>query len=198
MKGLFPLRSEPELGDRNPKLVDMADDEAEEVFDALGSDTARTILLELHDEPRPASELATAVDTSVQNVQYHLTKLAAADLVSEVDTWYSESGTEMVVYAPADEALVLFAGEDREGALRRLLRRFVGVLTVLAGVSILLFVGLERWEPWTRSQNPSVGSPNASVGMEPAGIDPLLVAAVFFCGGVLAVASFAILDRLLR
>nr|WP_232343046.1 hypothetical protein [Halosimplex litoreum] len=52
---IFPLRSEPDVDDREPKLVDLAEADAEAVFDALGSETARSPLLELHEEPRPAS-----------------------------------------------------------------------------------------------------------------------------------------------
>jgi DNA-binding transcriptional ArsR family regulator len=193
---IFPLRSEPDVDDREPKLVDLTEADAGEVFDALGSETARTLLLELHDEPRPASELAEAVDTSVQNVQYHLTKLVAADLVEGVDTWYSESGSEMTVYAPADESLVLFAGEEPESSLRRLLERLMGVGGVLAvgAVAVALAVG-GRGGPERAAGNATtnVSAPVAdSVG---AGTDPVVAAGAFVAGGLVALAALFVVER---
>lgn len=139
MSGIFPLREKVSLGeDRDPRLIELDEDVADEVFDALSSRTTRTIFAELHASPQTASDLAEVTDTSVQNAQYHLEKLVAADLVAVVDTWYSERGTEMKVYAPTDEALVLFAGSDTEGALRTLLRRVVGVLAVLLPASAVV------------------------------------------------------------
>lgn len=139
MSSLFPLRQSVELDDsREPRLVGMDEDVADEVFEALSSSTTRRIFGHLHDEPHTASELADLTDTSVQNVQYHMGKLDDADLVEVVDTWYSERGTEMKVYAPRDESLVVFAGGQERGRLRELLKRAVGILTVLGPVAIML------------------------------------------------------------
>lgn len=194
---IFPLRSEPDVDDREPKLVDLAEADAEEVFDALGSETARTLLLELHDEPRPASELAEAVDTTVQNVQYHLTKLEAADLVEGVDTWYSESGSEMTVYAPADEALVLFAGEEPESSLRRLLERLVGVVGLLAvgAVAVAVAVG-GRGGPERAAGNATTNTSVPVVDSVGAGPDPVVAAGAFVAGGLVALAALLIVERL--
>ncbi|MFB6150363.1 MAG: ArsR/SmtB family transcription factor [Haloarculaceae archaeon] len=229
MSKLFPFRSTPDLGEREPRLVDLDEDVADEVFDALGSATARTLLLELHDEPRPASELAEAVDTTVQNVQYHLTKLEAAGLVTVVDTWYSESGTEMDVYAPADEALVLFAGEDPGRSLGRLVERLVGALGVLAVGAVAVALAADRWGgpgTDTGTGTPTAGGVNETVytgtnasltvnttggevsatasQAEPSGVttaaagaDPLVAAAAFVCGGLVALAGLYAADRLL-
>ncbi|MFB6361226.1 MAG: ArsR/SmtB family transcription factor [Halobacteriales archaeon] len=85
--------------------MDLTADTAESVFEALGSETARSILAALEDDPATASDLADRVETSLQNVQYHLGNLEAADLVAEVGTWYSSRGTEMTVYAPTFDRL---------------------------------------------------------------------------------------------
>jgi DNA-binding transcriptional ArsR family regulator len=139
MSSLFPLRQSVELDDsREPRLVGMDEEVADDVFEALSSGTTRRIFGHLHDEPHTASELADLTDTSVQNVQYHLGKLDDADLVEVVDTWYSERGTEMKVYAPTDESLVVFAGGEEKGRLRQLLKRAVAILGVLAPVAIML------------------------------------------------------------
>jgi len=141
---LFPIRSSSgDHEEREPELLELDDDRTDEVFDALGSETARQILLELHEGPQPASDLAAAVDTSIQNVQYHLTKLEAADLVAVADTWFAENGAEMDVYAPTDEALVLFAGTEPERSLRKILKRLIGVLAPLAVGATALWLWLD-------------------------------------------------------
>ncbi|MFT4949277.1 MAG: DNA-binding transcriptional ArsR family regulator [Natronomonas sp.] len=86
MGQVFPLRSSVDLGDREPRLVDMDDERADEVFGALASGTTRQVLSALHGEPQTASDLAEVTDTSVQNTQYHLEKLRNVDLVEPVDT----------------------------------------------------------------------------------------------------------------
>lgn len=138
MSSIFPIREKVSLDrEPEPRLVDLDEDTADEVFKALSSQTTRKIFLELHNQPQTASDLAKVTDTSVQNVQYHLEKLGDADLVEVVDTWYSERGSEMKVYAPQDESLVLFAGRDKQGAFRRLVNRFAGVFALLVPPSIV-------------------------------------------------------------
>jgi predicted transcriptional regulator len=111
---LLPRR-EPVETEAEAESVSLAD--AGTVIDALASGTARSILSALYEEPRPASELAAAVGTSTQNVNYHLQKLREADLVEVADTWYSSKGAEMDVYAPAAEPLCVFVGEPDESAV---------------------------------------------------------------------------------
>ncbi len=163
MSGIFPLRETVTLGeDRGPRLVNLDEEVADEVFDALSSRTTREIFGALHDSPQTASDLAEVTDTSVQNAQYHLEKLVAADLVEVVDTWYSERGTEMKVYAPTDEALVLFAGRDTEGTLRTLLKRVVGVLAVLLPGSAVVGYLADRFAG--RGQESVAGDGDAAGG----------------------------------
>jgi DNA-binding transcriptional ArsR family regulator len=138
MSSIFPLREKVSLGQREPRLVDLDEETADEVFEALSSRTTREIFLELHRQPQTASDLAEVTDTSVQNVQYHLEKLTDADLVEVVDTWYSERGSEMKVYAPEDESLVLFAGRDKHSTFRKLLNRFVSIFALLVPPSALV------------------------------------------------------------
>ena len=142
MSSIFPLRNTVTRDeDREPRLVDLDEETADEVFEALSSGTTRSIFLSLHQNPQTASDLADETETSVQNVQYHLGKLKDASLVEVVDTWYSERGTEMKVYAPKDDSLVLFAGRDKQSTLRSLLNRVAGVLTLLVPASILAGLG---------------------------------------------------------
>ena len=213
MSSLFPLRGSVDLDDtREPKLVGMDEDVADDVFEALSSGTTRRIFGHLHEEPHTASDLADRTDTSVQNVQYHLGKLDDADLVDVVDTWYSERGTEMKVYAPADESLVVFAGGSERDRLRDLLKRAVGILAVLGPVAVLLgwfagrlaLPGGEGLVPrasdgggdgvqMTAQEVGDAGAQSASYAAEAShqvwGVDPAVVAGLaFFLGGAFVLA----------
>jgi len=127
MSRLLPSLPDASPEEREPRVVGVDDDEADDLIAALGSETARAILSTLHDRPATKSELAEEVDTSLQNVQYHLSRLDEADLVDVVDTAYSEKGREMDVYAAADEPLVLFSGGSEESAgLKAALMRLLG------------------------------------------------------------------------
>ena len=77
------------------------------MLDSLTSKTAQSILVELSDEPGTPGEVADRVDTSLQNVGYHLSKLEDAGLVTVVGTRYSSKGREMNVYASAVRSLVI-------------------------------------------------------------------------------------------
>jgi DNA-binding transcriptional ArsR family regulator len=93
----LPLRSSV---DSEPDERVCTIEDAGPVFEALTSETARTVLRQLHRSPAPASEVAEAVGTSIQNATYHLDRLDAVGLVDRVETWYSAKGREMDVYAP--------------------------------------------------------------------------------------------------
>jgi len=103
----LPVRSSPEH-QTAPTLISLRD--ADDLFDSLSSATARAILASLTDEPKPASALAEAVGTSTQNTMYHLRNLLEAGLITVVDTWYSEKGTKMTIYAARYDPLVLTTG----------------------------------------------------------------------------------------
>ncbi len=133
MSRLLPSLPDSTPDDREPRVIGVEDDEADALIAALGSETARDLLSSLHEEPATTSELATELETSLQNVQYHLRRLSDADLVEVVDTAYSEKGREMNVYAPADEPLVLFAGGSTDsGGLKTALKRLLGGYGVIA------------------------------------------------------------------
>jgi len=155
MSSIFPLRqtvSNDEQG--GPRLVDLDEETADEVFEALSARTTRQIFLSLHEQPQTASDLAEETDTSVQNVQYHLKKLQDVELVEDVDTWYSERGSEMNVYAPRDESLVLFAGRDKQRSFRSLFNKIGGIASVLVPGSLLAGWVASRGQ--TDSREPTV------------------------------------------
>ena len=146
MSRLLPSLPDASPEEREPRVVGVDDDEADDLIAALGSETSRDILSTLHDRPATKSEIADEVDTSLQNVQYHLSRLDEADLVDVVDTAYSEKGREMDVYAAADEPLVLFAGGSEEStgiktALMRLLGGYGVIGLAAVAAQRLLSVG---------------------------------------------------------
>ncbi|GAA0266491.1 hypothetical protein GCM10009000_098530 [Halobacterium noricense] len=135
---MLPSRSTVERGDGS-RVVGIREDAADEVFEALSSSTAREILAALYEEPDTASSVADDVGTSLQNATYHLEKLVAADLVEVADTWYSEQGREMNVYAPASESLVVFATDEAsKPSLKERLLRVLGAVGVLGVASLVV------------------------------------------------------------
>lgn len=134
---VFPLRSAVEREDGEPRVLDIEADDADAVFRALSSETARKVYGAVADEPQTASDLADALDSSIQNVRYHLDNLQDAGLVEVVDTWYSSRGSEMKVYGRSDGPIVLFAGDEESGADVR-----SALQTIVGGTAILGFVGL--------------------------------------------------------
>lgn len=132
--------------DASPAVVDVDGDDAGELVDALGSETARELYSTLHDDPAPPSELARDLDTSVQNVHYHLSKLQAAGVVESVGTRLSEKGNEMTVYGPAADPIVLVgdASPTRRDDLRRAVSEWAAGVAVLGLTSLAVQVAADR------------------------------------------------------
>jgi DNA-binding transcriptional ArsR family regulator len=123
----------------DPHLVALDEAEADTLVSVLSSTTARRLLAAVYDTPRPASELADALDTTLQTVGYHVDRLTEAGLIEEVTTWVSAQGREMAVYGPTSSALVLFAGaEQTRPQLRSTLRALVGGVGVAFLGSVLV------------------------------------------------------------
>lgn len=111
----FPVRENVE---REVSSQAVALDDAGDVVNALTSETARKLVAHVYADPATASDLADAIDTSLQNAQYHLGRLEDAGVIEVVGTWYSERGTDMDVYGPTNEPLVIVAGPiDDEAAV---------------------------------------------------------------------------------
>jgi DNA-binding transcriptional ArsR family regulator len=191
--GLLPRRAEPAERPDTAKVLDVSGEEASATFDALGSETARRIMAAVYEQPRTPVEIHEEVGTSLQNVHYHLDKLEEADLLKPAGVGYSEKGNEMTVYAPASEAVVLFAGEERERSrLERLVGRVLGLYFLLA-IATVAFYYVRRWfltEPARGDTSLSTEQTGAAVervgdaaATGGAGLDPTVV---FFLGGLVA------------
>lgn len=123
----------------NTNTVDLTGDQADAFFDALSSETSREVFEALYQEPSTPSELAEAINTSVQNIHYHLQKLEGADLIEPVETVYSNRGREVDIYAPTHEAVILITGmESTVNRIKRLLNRFVGSIAVLLIAALVI------------------------------------------------------------
>jgi DNA-binding transcriptional ArsR family regulator len=103
-----------DVTDDQPRTVDMLADEGTRMLDTLQSDTARTILATLREEPATTSSVADQVETTLQNVHYHMEQLEAAGLVRAVSTHYSSRGVEMDVFAVDGAPLMLVCGDDEQ------------------------------------------------------------------------------------
>ncbi|MFB6360087.1 MAG: ArsR/SmtB family transcription factor [Halobacteriales archaeon] len=112
-QSVFPVRDSVDV-DSSPSVISI--EAAGEVLETLRTENAREILNQLYADPATASDIAGGIDTSLQNVQYHLEQLREAGLVDVVDTWYSAKGTEMKVYGPEAEPLVICAGTAESAA----------------------------------------------------------------------------------
>ncbi|WP_137283229.1 ArsR/SmtB family transcription factor [Halorussus salinisoli] len=138
------LRDRTGTADEQPRILEMTEGDADEVLDALAPETRRRTLRALFERPATTSELADRLDTSVQNVHHHLSKLEETGLVEPVDTVYSEKGNEMTVYGPASDPLVFVGDDDRVSGIRRSLLNVVGGLGLLAAASLLVQWAGER------------------------------------------------------
>lgn len=152
MKELLSLASNSEVSisnNRNPRIIEIDDDDANTAFSVLSSETARQILKLIYEDARTSSEVASAVDTSLQNTNYHLTKLRESGFIEIVGSRYSEQGREMDIYAPATGPLLIYAGADTsKKSLLTALKRFVGVIGLLGLVGALV-----NWFTFTSSNS---------------------------------------------
>ncbi|WP_435070271.1 ArsR/SmtB family transcription factor [Haloplanus sp. C73] len=115
MPGLLPSHLEQDVtpeDDGDLRVLSLTEDDAEQLLDALSSDTSRAILASLEERPAAVSELAESVSTSLQNVRHHIDNLEEAGLVEEAGTRYSVKGRQMTVYAPTQDSLVVVASDS--------------------------------------------------------------------------------------
>jgi len=198
MSGLLPSESETTPEEGEPRVLWFDDEDAEELLGSLSSDTARAVLTSLHREPSTASALADEVDTSLQNVRYHLDNLESAGLVDVVDTEYSVKGREMNVYGPTDDPLVVCVGGDgNRDDIFDSLTEYVGVAALLAFASLLVQFAFgtgvaDLGGPGTVPRvGDSLASGGALVGLVSPGV-------AFLAGGVLVLAAVVTLQYVRR
>ncbi|SNR31771.1 ArsR/SmtB family transcription factor [Halorubrum vacuolatum] len=117
----------------DPAVLYVDDRRTREMISVLAVDTGYDIFQLLNRRTATASEIAAEMDLSIQNTSYHLKKLEAAELISVVDTCYSEKGREMAVYAVTrDPKVVVLGTEADQQTLRKAFARMAGVIGVPA------------------------------------------------------------------
>ena len=107
------LELEPNMANSNDNayLLQITDDAADNILENLSSETTRSVVQYLSETTATPSEIADATDNSIQNVNYHLTKLVDADIAESVGSQYSEKRTEMEIYGLKYDPLVIVVGE---------------------------------------------------------------------------------------
>ena len=188
MSGLLPTgTSASSEQDGEPRTLWLNSDDTGELLSSLSSETSRAILTEIHDEPKTASEVASSVNTSLQNARHHLSNLEQAGAIRVADTRYSEKGREMSVYAPSEEPLVVFVGrKERKHSFIDSLRGLVSAVMVLSLVSLLV-----QWfvTPTIDTNTGSIGQlPRVGDAVGSSSTTTLLGAPpglIFFAGGLL-------------
>lgn len=194
------LQSSEPRPSSEPRVVALHGSDVDDIFETLSSETRRDILKHLYDSPSTPAELADATETSLQNVHYHLEKLAAVDLVESIDTRYSEKGKEMQVYAPANDPLILVESEETRARVESTIERLVGMLSLLAIGSLLVQWLASLLEQPTAAGTFSAESADASIQTSVAERGPDLVAqaqsallepgTLVFLGGILALVVY--------
>ena len=172
------------------RLLWLDDEETERLIGSLSSETARSILTTLHERPATASEVADAVDTSVQNARHHIDNLLDADLVRVVETRRSVKGREMNVYGPVEDDLVVCVGrEDESEGFFESIRRIVGAAFALGVVTLVV-----QWGFGARVGD--VGGPSVAPriadglgGTAGPALGLLSPGVAFFAGGLLVLAA---------
>ena len=87
---LFSKSTDSEPETNSPlRIAEMHDDDAVQIFKALSGESTCRIYREIQQSPKTAPELQQVLDTSIQNVHYHLNKLEEAGLIEPVDARYS-------------------------------------------------------------------------------------------------------------
>lgn len=193
---LLPSRVDVSPSPDEPEVLAVDGEEAAAAFDALGSETARAVLASTYEEPKTPPEIRERVGTSLQNVHYHLDRLEEAGLLEPAGTGYSEKGNEMTVYAPAREAVVLFAGAERDASrVRDLLKRLFGLFAFVAVSTLAFALVHERLtaDPGGGSTVETMAAQDAAETADGAAdaltaLDP---AVAFFLGGCAVVVALA-------
>lgn len=110
MPSAFPYRTPTDHTPCERTIVCADSENPSDLLQTVSSQTAQQVLATLNNGPATVSDIAEAIGTSIQNAKYHVNRLCKADLIEPVDTWYSEKGTEMTVYALSVKELVVQFG----------------------------------------------------------------------------------------
>jgi DNA-binding transcriptional ArsR family regulator len=192
---LLPFKRPVSHDPDTTQLVGLTDEAADEVFSTLSSVTARTMLEALYETPQSPADLRDITDTSLQNIHYHLTNMENAGLIEEVDTWYSEKGAPMSVYAPSSRAVLVMASTSADRSLLRDLLSRVFVTALVIGVGALALATL--WPtPTPSTEQVGMAASEPAMGSGMASGTTLAPELAFALGGGCALVVFVALTVL--
>lgn len=141
------------------KVVNLDSDTADEVLDALSSNTTREVFIKIYDSPKTVSEVAEDTENTIQNTKYHFEKLVETGIIKEVGEKYSEKGNTMSIYGPTNEGIIFLA--DNEGNLKDQITRSVKnfVIPVISFIVLSSFLAymVEQYEKYTKFSRSSSG-----------------------------------------
>lgn len=158
--GLLPSFGEVNYSfDGQTRQLDLTTEKGERIFDVLSANTTRQLLFLLYETPKTPTELADELETSLQNVHYHLDKLETVELIEVADTGYSEKGNEIEVFSPSQEGVVFYFGaESYTSRIKDTLSRFVStILLLLAGAIAVWQMKVSQHQPTrVRADSPAL------------------------------------------
>lgn len=181
---LSRLRPDPPSETREPRVIEVADRDAHTAFEALSAETSHQVYAELCAEPGTPSALADRMDTSLQNLNYHLGKLEDADLIERAGTRYSDRGREMTIYAPRHDPLVFTGDPESRRSLAAELPRVLSAVAIVAGIGLI-----GQWAAYSTGLVDGATTVGAAGGGETAFSPTVLLfepAVLIFLGALLA------------
>ncbi len=192
------LQDRAGTGSQETRVLSINEEAADDVFDALSPELRRDVYRTLFKQPQTMSELAEELDTSVQNIQYHISSLEEAGLVEAVDTVYSSKGNESSVYGPTSDPLVFVGDKSKHAEIEQSVTRIVPGLALLGIASLLVQLGaysIADGDTTTESIAPA--TPDANTTTETLGwlVFGILEPGLVFFVSVLVIASVVLFLR---
>ncbi|MDO8056507.1 MAG: winged helix-turn-helix domain-containing protein [Candidatus Hermodarchaeota archaeon] len=120
-------------------VIPLASEERKKIAKALSNETTVTILQELAQQPRSATELAEYLTLPLTTVKYSIDALMDAKLIRIASVSLSPKRREVKIYTAVQRAIV-FAPEKTSPTAVRLIRRLLPYFVVLLVSLPLAFV----------------------------------------------------------
>ncbi|MDG6933020.1 MAG: winged helix-turn-helix transcriptional regulator [Nitrososphaerota archaeon] len=180
----------------------------------LDNDTGRTVYTAIYNGTRTISEIAQALNISVQLASYHVEKLLMAGLIEEQpgSVLLSQKGKKVAHYIPSYSALLIMPSLDSlkaderdkvKAAFGSLIKRLTGTAAIGVTSFIAINRGIVALYAWNLKSAVTGGqvsftsiSASSVVSAGIAGVPPLLSMAVpFAAAAALSCLSFVWLSR---
>lgn len=156
------------------KVVNLDSDTADEVLDALSSETTREVFVRIYDEPQTVSDVAEDTGNTIQNTKYHFEKLVDNGIIKEVGEKYSEKGNTMSIYGPTNKGIIFLADNngDLKDKVAKSVKNFVIPIISFIVLSSFLAYMVEQYQKYTKfsrttgSEDVSINNNGGNVAMD--------------------------------